>query len=157
MNLTIAHVGLPTPHHNDARQKGTTVEINLATTRTVLLALSAPGGPHGIRPMTDFFGWPQWQAPSIPPATRTWNAIFSTNTKTLQGLFRRAESRPGQEPLAIHLPTPMPLTDPLWQMLQTTSCVVLCTGLAGDPTAAGLGMAAREGKLQAVLVQALLD
>ncbi|MFD8154457.1 hypothetical protein ACFV28_27410 [Streptomyces sp. NPDC059720] len=47
------------------------------------------------------------------------------------------------------------VTDAMWQMLQAQECVVLCTGLVGDPTAAEFGAAAAGGKLQAVLAQAL--
>ncbi|MET8861175.1 hypothetical protein [Streptomyces sp. NPDC004579] len=35
-------------------------------------------------------------------------------------------------------------------MLQNTPCAVLCTGLAGDPSAADIRTALLEGKLQAV-------
>ncbi|PJI99754.1 hypothetical protein BX264_0002 [Streptomyces sp. 2333.5] len=48
-------------------------------------------------------------------------------------------------------------TDEMWEMLQESGCVLLCTGLSGDPTAAEFGTAAGNRKLQAVLARALFN
>ncbi|MEU0073844.1 hypothetical protein ABZ027_30495 [Streptomyces sp. NPDC006332] len=153
LNISVTHVGLRTPEIESVRQKGRKVETTFATTRTVLLALNAVGGMPEARQLKDFFAWPTWQAPGIPEPSHEWAAIFGTQTRAFEGLHGDAPA--GGQPTIIRNSDHIRVTDAMWQMLQTQECVVLCTGLAGDPTAAQFGAAAANGKLQAVLARAL--
>ncbi|MFH9008912.1 hypothetical protein ACH4E5_37445 [Streptomyces afghaniensis] len=153
LNFSVTHVGLQTSGIENVRQEGRQVETTLATTRTVLLALNAANGMREAGQMKDFFAWPTWQAPGVPKPSHEWTAIFGTQTRAFEGLHGAAPA--GGQPTIIRNSDHIPVTDAMWQMLQTQECVVLCTGLAGDPTAAEFGAAAAGGKLQAVLAQAL--
>ncbi|MEU9330863.1 hypothetical protein AB0D91_45235 [Streptomyces canus] len=153
LNFSVTHIGLQTSGIDNVHQEGRQVEINFAAARTVLIALNAAGGVPEARQVKDFFAWPAWQAPGVPQPSHEWTAIFNTETRVFEGLHGAA-SEAGQ-PTIIRTSAPTPVTDAMWQMLQAQECVVLCTGLAGDPTAAEIGVAAAGGKLQAVLAQAL--
>lgn len=153
LNFSVTHVGLQTAQIESARREGRQVETTLATTRIVLLALNAVGGMREARQMKDFFNWPTWQAPGTPKPSHEWTAIFGAETRAFEGLHGAAPA--GGQPTIIRNSDHIRVTDAMWQMLQTQECVVLCTGLAGDPTATEFGAAAAGGKLQAVLARAL--
>ncbi|MEV8047667.1 hypothetical protein AB0P02_28075 [Streptomyces griseoluteus] len=153
LNFSVTHVGLQTRKIESARQEGRQVETSFAITRTVLLALNAVGGMPEARQLKDFFAWPTWQAPGIPKPSHKWTAIFGTQTRAFEGMHGAAPA--GGQPTIIRNSDHIRVTDAMWQMLQAQECVVLCTGLAGDPTAAEFGAAAVGGKLQAVLARAL--
>ncbi|MFE9059883.1 hypothetical protein [Streptomyces mutabilis] len=80
-------------------------------------------------------------------------AIFGTQSRAFEGMHGAAPA--GGQPTIIRNSDHIRVTDAMWQMLQEQECVVLCTGLAGDPTAAEIGSAAADGKLQVVLARAL--
>jgi hypothetical protein len=154
VHFSVTHVGLQTSQIDTIRQDGRRVEFSFAAPRAVLLALSAAGGVQEVRQTKDFFGWPLWPAPRVPTVTHEWKAIFGIKARAFEGIY--GEAPEGEEPTIFHVATPMRVTDVMWKMLEETSSVVLCTGLAGDPSAAEIGAAAGNGKLQAVLAEALL-
>lgn len=153
LTFSVTHIGLRTSKIESVRQEGRKVETTFATTRTVLLAMTAADGMPEARQMKDFFAWPTWQAPGIPEPSHEWTAIFGTQTRAFEGLHGAAAA--GGQPTIIRTNDHIRVTDAMWQMLQAQECAVLCTGLAGDPTAAEIGAAAAGGKLQAVLARAL--
>ncbi|MEV0743439.1 hypothetical protein AB0I51_47735 [Streptomyces sp. NPDC050549] len=89
----------------------------------------------------------------VPQPSHEWTAIFSIKARALEGLYGAAPA--GGQPTIIRSSAPTSAPDAMWRMLQAQKCVVLCTGLAGDPTAAEIGAAAAGGKLHAVLARAL--
>ncbi|MFG3187111.1 hypothetical protein [Streptomyces nigra] len=153
LNFSVTPIDLQTQKIESARQKGRQVETSFAITRTVLLALNAADGMPEARQLKDFFAWPTWQAPGVPKPSHKWTAIFGTQTRAFEGVHGAASA--GGLPTIIRTSDHIRVTDAMWQMLQAQECVVLCTGLVGDPTAAEFGAAAAGGKLQAVLAQAL--
>ncbi|WP_406340501.1 hypothetical protein [Streptomyces sp. NBC_01578] len=154
LHFSVTHVGLRTSQIDNVRQEDRRVEINFTAPRAVLLALNAIGGMPEVRQLKHFFAWPLWQAPGIPTATHEWKAIFGIKDRAFEGIHGAAPE--GGQPTIIRAPTHIRVTDAMWEMLQAQGCVVLCTGLAGDPTAADIGAAAGNRKLQAVLAEALL-
>lgn len=153
-HFSVTHVGLRTSQIGSVRQEGRRAEINFAAPRAVLLALNAIGGVSEVRQLKHFFAWPLWQAPEIPTATHEWKAIFGIKDRAFEGIHGAAPA--GGQPTIIRAAPHIRVTDAMWEMLQATGCVVLCTGLAGDPTAAEIGAAAGNRKLQAALAEALL-
>lgn len=154
LNFTVTHVGLGTSRLDSVQHKGLEVEIKFASQRVVLIALSAEGGTAEGRQLSSFFGWPKWQAPSIPSTTHEWQAVFGAQTRAFEGIYRAAPE--GEKPTVIRTSAHFPVTPAMWQMIQESNCVVLCTGLAGDPTAAEFVTASADGRLQAVLAYALV-
>ncbi|MEU9608514.1 hypothetical protein [Streptomyces sp. NPDC048057] len=154
INFTVSHVGLGTPQLGNFRQEGTLSEINFAMKRVVSIAMSAVGGPTDLQQVKDFFAWPTLQAPGVPPTSNDWAAMFNTKTKAFVGLAGVTDTGETRAIVCAHA---IRFTDPMWEMVQESGCVLLCTGLSGDPTAAEFGAAAGNRKPQAVLAQAVCN
>ncbi|MFJ3339140.1 hypothetical protein [Streptomyces sp. NPDC086766] len=153
-NISLSHVRLPsTQLHIDRLSKRST-KLALGTD-VVLVALSTSAGPAPDEPAdTDRsrLTWPAWKASTVPSTHQEWKAVFFTRDRTFRGLYYEAPDAGSSQ--ILHA-APAVLPDPMWQMLQNTSCAVLCTGLVGDPSAADIRTALLQGKLQALLVEAL--
>jgi hypothetical protein len=98
------------------------------------------------------FIWPPWRGETIPEAHQQWKAVFVTQDRTFRGLYYEGPTQ--EETQTFRVPNTV-LSDAMWKMLQNEPCAVLCTGLTGDPSAAEITTALEEGRLQAVLVEAL--
>ncbi|WP_406865212.1 hypothetical protein ABZO31_33965 [Streptomyces sp. HUAS MG47] len=155
MNFTVSHVGLRTSQVDSVKQEGPLTEFNFATKRFVAIAVTDIDGPTDVQQVKDFFSWPTWPAPYIPPTSEEWAAVFNTKTKAFEGLY--GSTAAGELSVAIRCAQASRITDAMWEMVQGSGCVLLCTGLSGDPTAAEFGAAAGNRKLQAVLAQAVFD
>lgn len=152
-NISVTHVGLCPTGLESVHRRGREVQLNFATTRVVLLALNTVAGPAGNGPVQDFHDWPVWHAPGVPDPIHQWKAIFSIEARAFEGLYCAAADQ--GEPTIIRNEVPGQVTDAMWQMLQASHSVVLCAGLAEDPTAAEIASAAEQGKLRAVLAEAM--
>ncbi|WGD38703.1 hypothetical protein [Streptomyces cathayae] len=150
----MTHVGLDTSRLGNVRQQGRQTEITLNRTRAVLIALNAVGGAEQVRQLNEFFAWPLWRGAAIPSVSPEWTAVFSTAARALEGIHGAAPQE--GKPMIIRPAVCDRLTDAMWEMLQTQNCVVLCTGVAGDPTAPQLGAAASDGSLHAALARVIL-
>ncbi|MGW0165965.1 hypothetical protein ACWDWT_12325 [Streptomyces sp. NPDC003343] len=154
-NLTLTHTRLDAPARLSARQHRRQVHIERDVVRILWLVLAAVPGASEAEKVTAHFGWPRWNAPSLPVPTHDWKAIFNASDRSYAGLYR-AGSEDGQS-IAIRPARRLRVARDMWEILQAENSVVLSTGLCGEPTAAELGSAASHKMLHAVLAEAVIE
>ncbi|NEB39521.1 hypothetical protein [Streptomyces sp. SID14515] len=153
VNLTVTHCAVGTGGLESAVPRGREVTVTFAEERVVLIVLSAVQAQQ-LEETVQYFGWPAWPAPAVPPRNFEWKAIFDSKRRTFRGLFRMP---PGDgESVALHVPS-TPMTPAMWDMAEKLQSVVLCCGLSGDPEPADIGSAAQRDALNAVLVEAMIN
>ena len=154
-NATVTHTGFPTgftARHSPEEPKATLLETT--QTRLVLIALSAASDEAGPQHLERVYGWPRWQPPQHPEASPHWKAIFHEDSRSWEGMICKP---PGGRTQIVRAGShAMKVTGPMWDMLQSTRTVVLCGGLRGDPTGQQLVAAMAQGRLHAVLAEALV-
>lgn len=151
-NIGLTHVTLPASQVQVNRLTELINEVTLGTDVIVIVVSPATHlAETGVDPSR--FIWPTWQGEAIPEAHQKWKAVFATEDRTFRGLY--CEGPTLEETQTFRVPATV-LSDAMWKMVQNEPpCAVLCTGLTGDPSAAEITTALEEGRLQAVLVEAL--
>ncbi|WP_256959813.1 hypothetical protein [Streptomyces viridochromogenes] len=151
LNMSLTHVTLPSSQVQVNRLTDLVNEVILGTS-VIVIVLSTVTDPAESEFDQSRFTWPTWQGDTIPEAHQKWKAVFAPRDRTFRGLYY--EGPTPEETPSFRVP-PTVLSDAMWKMVQNEPCAVLCTGLTGDPSAAEITTALEEGRLQAVLVQAL--
>ncbi|MFF7311568.1 hypothetical protein [Streptomyces sp. NPDC008137] len=150
-HMSLTHVTLPSSQVQVNRLTELINEVTLGTSVIVIVV-----SPATHLAETDFdqsrFIWPTWQGETIPEAHQNWKAVFATPDRTFRGIYYEGPTL--EETQTFRVPNTV-LSDAMWEMVQNAPCAVLCTGLTGDPSAAEITTALKEGRLQAVLVEAL--
>ena len=151
LNMSLTHVTLPSSQVQVNRLTELVNEVILGTS-VIVIVLSTVTDPAETEFDQSRLTWPTWQGDTIPEAHQKWKAVFDPRDRTFRGLYYEGPTL--EETPTFRVP-PTVLSDAMWKMVQNESCAVLCTGLTGDPSAAEITTALKEGRLQAVLVQAL--
>ena len=151
-NIGLTHVTLPTSQVQVNRLTELINEVTLSTDVIVIVVSPATHlADTDVDPSR--FIWPTWQGDTIPEAHQKWKAVFATQDRTFRGICYEGPTL--EETQTFRVPATV-LSDAMWKMTQNEPpCAVLCTGLTGDPSAAEITTALKEGRLQAVLVEAL--
>ncbi|MGA5893345.1 hypothetical protein ACPC27_32085 [Streptomyces cellulosae] len=149
-NIGLTHVTLPTSQVQVNRLTELINEVTLGTD-VIVVSPATHLAETGVDPSR--FIWPTWQGETIPEAHQKWKAIFATQDRTFRGIYYEGPTL--EETQTFRVPATV-LSDAMWKMTQNEPpCAVLCTSLTGDPSAAEITTALKEGRLQAVLVEAL--
>ncbi|MFJ9138670.1 hypothetical protein ACIRRT_36985 [Streptomyces sp. NPDC102256] len=155
-NIGLTSVTLPTSQVQINRLSELVNEITLGTDVIVIVlsTVTGPASPHPDETDGDRsrFIWPPWQADVVPEAHQNWKAVFAGRDRTFRGIYYEGPTR--EETPIIRVPATV-LSDTMWKMVHNESCAVLCIGLTGDPSEADVMTARADGRLQAVLVEAL--
>jgi hypothetical protein len=150
-HMSLTHVMLPSSQVQVNRLTELINEVTLGTSVIVIVV-----SPAAHLAETDFdqsrFIWPTWQGETIPEAHQKWKAVFATPDRTFRGIYYEGPTL--EETQTFRVPNTV-MSEAMWAMVQNAPCAVLCTGLTGDPSAAEITTALKEGRLQAVLVEAL--
>lgn len=116
------------------------------------MVLLSAHDPAGLAALQAHFAWPVCEAPAMPERDFAWKVVFNTENHTFEGFYN--ESPDSTDPI-VQAPTPTPIDDAMWQMLEQTTSVVLATGLTGDPTAPDIRTGMQNRLIHAALVEAV--